>query len=62
MIQIDHKNCQIKWFQLKYLCITKIPSRGWFAQNDEKQKITVHAFMFDSLALSFTYKYVCGHK
>ena len=33
-----------------------------FAQNVEKQKITVHAFMFDSLAVSFIYKYVCGHK
>ena len=33
-----------------------------FVQNVEKQKITVHAFMFDSLAVSFIYKYVCGHK
>ena len=38
LIGCDNKNCQIKWFHLKCLRITKIPKGRWFCPECRKAK------------------------
>ena len=38
LIGCDDKNCQIKWFHLKCLRITKIPKGRWFRPKCRKAK------------------------
>ena len=38
LIGCDNKNCQMKWFHLKCLHITKIPKGRWFCTECRKAK------------------------